>query len=49
VTPSGLFPIPTPEGIRQLVMAAFEGGLALGRLFANAVIDFVSSIGLGIA
>lgn len=47
--PHGLFPIPTPDGIRQLVMAAFEGGLAMGKLFATTVIDFVASIGYGIA
>lgn len=49
MNPYGLFPFPTPDGIRQLVLAAFEGGLALGKLFAEATINFVSSILVGIA
>jgi hypothetical protein len=47
--PRSLFPVPTPDGIRQFVMAAIEGGIGLGKLFANATIDFVSSLMIGIA
>lgn len=47
--PTSLFPIPTPDGVRQFVLATIEAGIGLGRLFANATIDFVSSIMVGIA
>jgi hypothetical protein len=46
--PRSLFP-PTPEGIRAFVLATMEAGLGLGRLFADATIDFVSTILVGIA
>ena len=49
MTPYSLFPIPTPDGIRQFVLSTIEAGIGLGRLFANATIDFVSSIMVGIA
>lgn len=48
-TTQSLFPIPTPDGIRQFVLSTIEAGIGLGRLFANATIDFVSSIMVGIA
>lgn len=46
---ASLFPVPTPDGIRQFVLATIEGGIGLGKLFANATIDFVSSLMVGIA
>jgi hypothetical protein len=49
MTPQSLFPVPTPDSVRQFVMSMIEGGIGLGRLFANATIDFVSSIMVGIA
>lgn len=45
---SSLFP-PTPEGIRAFVMSTIEGGIGLGRLFAEATIRFVESLLVGIA
>lgn len=47
--PASLFPVPTPDGVRQFVLATIEGGIGLGKLFANATIDFVSSLMVGIA
>ena len=44
-----LFPVPTPDGVRQFVLSTIEAGIGLGRLFANATIDFVSSIMVGVA
>lgn len=45
---ASLFP-PTPEGVRAFVVSTIESGIALGRLFADATIEFVSSLLLGIA
>lgn len=47
--PQSLFPVPTPDGVRQFVLSTIEAGIGLGRLFANATIDFVSSIMVGVA
>jgi hypothetical protein len=47
--PTSLFPIPTPDGIRQFVLSTMQAGIGLGRLFADATIDFVSSILVGVA
>lgn len=47
--PESLFPVPTPGGVQKIVLATIEAGIGLGRLFANATIDFVSSIMVGIA
>lgn len=47
--PQSLFPVPTPGGVQKFVLATIEAGIGLGRLFANATIDFVSSIMVGVA
>jgi hypothetical protein len=47
--PQSLFPVPTPGGIQKFVMSTVEAGIGLGRLFANATIDFVSSMLVGLA
>lgn len=47
--PESLFPVPTPGGVQKFVLSTIEAGIGLGRLFANATIDFVSSIMVGIA
>lgn len=44
-----LFPFPTPGGLQKFVLSTVEAGIGLGRLFANATIDFVSSLMVGIA
>lgn len=44
-----LFPVPTPDAIRAFVVATVEAGIGLGKLFANATIDFVSSLLVGIS
>jgi hypothetical protein len=44
-----LFPVPTPDGVRTFVLSTMQAGIGLGRLFADATIDFVSSILVGIA
>jgi hypothetical protein len=43
-----LFP-PSPEAIRAFVVATVEGGIELGRLFAEATVRFVEALLLGIA
>ena len=47
--PASLFPVPTPDGVRRFVLSTIEAGIGLGKLFANATIDFVSSLMVGIA
>lgn len=46
---ASLFPVPTPGGVQKFVLSTIEAGIGLGRLFANATIDFVSSLMVGIA
>lgn len=46
---ASLFPFPTPGGVQKFVIGTIEAGIGLGRLFANATIDFVSSIMVGVA
>jgi hypothetical protein len=46
--PQSLFP-PTPDGIRKFVLAAMQGGIEMGRLFADTTITFVSNLLIGIA
>lgn len=46
--PWSLFP-PTPDGIRQFVVATVQAGIDMGRLFADTVITFVSNLLVGIA
>lgn len=45
---SSLFP-PSYDAVRDFVLAMIGGGIALGRLFAEATIAFVESVLLGIA
>lgn len=47
-SPRQLFP-PTPEGIRDFVLATIRGGLDMGRLFAETTIRFVENLLIGIA
>jgi hypothetical protein len=46
--PQSLFP-PTPEGIRDFVLATMQAGIEMGRLFADTTITFVSNLLVGIA
>lgn len=48
MTPYSLFP-PTPEGVRDFVLATIQAGIEMGRLFADTVITFVSNLLVGIA
>jgi hypothetical protein len=48
MTPSSLIP-PTPEGIRDFVLSVMQGGIEMGRLFADTTITFVSNLLVGIA
>lgn len=46
--PASLVP-PSPEAIRDFVLATFKAGIAMGRLFADTVITFVTDLFVGIA
>lgn len=46
--PQSLFP-PSPEAIRDFVLATFKAGIAMGRLFADTTITFVTDLFVGIA
>lgn len=46
--PQSLFP-PTPDAVRQFVLATVKAGIELGRLFADTTITFVSNLLVGIA
>jgi hypothetical protein len=46
--PQSLFP-PTPDAIRQFVLATIQAGIEMGRLFADTTITFVSNLLVGIA
>lgn len=48
MTPLSLFP-PSFEAVKNFVLAMIEGGIGLGRLFAEATIRFVESVLFGIA
>lgn len=49
MNPDSLFPIPTPDAVRELVLAMFAGGIQLGRVIAEAVFIFIESVGVGVA
>lgn len=46
--PRSLFP-PTPEGVRDFVLAVTKSGIEMGRLFADTTITFVSDLLIGLA
>lgn len=46
--PMSLFP-PTPDGIRAFVVSTIQGGIEMGRLFAETTIRFVENLLVGIA
>lgn len=46
--PESLFP-PTPEGLRDFVLATIKGGLDMGRAFADTTIAFVENLLIGLA
>lgn len=46
--PQSLFP-PTPEGLRDFVLGTIQGGIELGRLFAEGTIKFVEALLVGLA
>lgn len=48
VIPSSLFP-PSPDAIREFVLATIMAGIEMGRLFADTVITFVSNLLIGIS
>jgi hypothetical protein len=48
VSPQGLIP-PTPDGVRQFVLGVMQGGIEMGRLFADTTITFVSNLLVGLA
>lgn len=45
---ASLFP-PTPDAVREFVLASIKGGIEMGRLFAETVIKFVENLLIGIA
>lgn len=46
--PASLFP-PSPDAIRQFILATIKSGIEMGRLFADTTITFVSNLLVGIA
>lgn len=46
--PESLVP-PTPEGVRDFVLAVTKAGIEMGRLFADTTITFVSDLLIGLA
>lgn len=49
MSPFGFFPFPTPDAIKAFVLSTIQGGIGLGRLFAEATITFVENLLIGLA
>lgn len=49
MNPTSLFPVPTPESVKDFVVAMMTGGVGLGRTIAEAVFVFIESLFVGLA
>lgn len=49
MTPDSFFPLPTPESVRDFVVAMMTGGLNMGRAITDAVYVFIESLFIGLA
>ncbi len=44
-----IIPFPTPDGIKQFVVAMASGGIELGKVISDAVFIFIEKLFTGLA